>query len=154
MADLTSGDLEVENGTGLVNANSYAGLVAAASYHNLRCNTEWADADESDQVAALIRGTDYLERRWCFLGTRFTDTQKLWFPIASLFYDARGVEVGETVPIQIEESLYEYALRAVIDGSRTSCSRTPSRTPAASSKRSSRRSALCSSRRNGTPGAA
>lgn len=116
MAGLVAGDLIIEDGTGIVDANSYSAIAGATEYHRLRCNSDWADAGEADQVAALIRGTDYLERRWCFLGTVLTDEQRLHFPIESVFYDARGIDVGETVPVQIEEALYEYALRAVTAG--------------------------------------
>ena len=107
-------DLIPETGAGVVNANTYATRAEATAYHAPRDNTDWANADESNQVAALIRATDYMDRRWNFPGSQSTTTQGLRWPRVHVF-DREGNDVSNTLPLPIKEATIEYALRIVAD---------------------------------------
>lgn len=112
---VSESDLIVEDGTGITDANTYVSLAVATEYHRLRDNTAWEDAGENNQVASLIRASQYLDDRWQFQGTSFVETQGLEFPKTEI-YDKDGYDVGETVPIEIINATCEYALQAVGDG--------------------------------------
>lgn len=60
-----------EDGSGVADANSYATLADANSYHTDRGNTSWTGTNEAKQ-AALIKATDYIEQVY---GTRFIGEQ-------------------------------------------------------------------------------
>ncbi len=113
---LTPADLVVEDGTGLANANSYASLDFANEYHRLRDNVVWTNATDHNKVGALIRATDYVDRRWRFVGSLFKATQALAWPRLDAF-DAEGNDQSETVPKGIQEAAAEYALRALTSAS-------------------------------------
>jgi len=72
----------VENGTGLANAESYASVAAADTYHANRGNTLWATMSVGEKEAALRRATDYMRQayrlRW--KGARLNETQALDWP--------------------------------------------------------------------------
>jgi len=74
--------MTIEDGTGLENADSYAGVSVADSYHIARGNLYWMDASEEAKSAALIRACDYLERAYGRLwhGARISVMQRLSFP--------------------------------------------------------------------------
>lgn len=120
-----SADLVVEDGTGKDDANSFSSIATALAYTRLRQSgplARWALADESNQVAALIIGTDYVCQRWQYVGAISVedagsgDPQALCFPrnnYGSDLYDARGIDVTDTVPSQIIEATIEYACRAL-----------------------------------------
>lgn len=74
--------LTVEDGTGLADAESYASVADADSYHALRGNTLWATMSETEKEAALRRATDYLVQayRLRFKGTRVNGVQTLDWP--------------------------------------------------------------------------
>jgi hypothetical protein len=109
---LTPADLVVEDGTGLANANSYASLTFANDYHRLRDNVIWINAADHHKVGALIRATDYVDRRWRFVGSLFNATQALAWPRLEAF-DADGNDQSEKVPGVVQEATAEYALRAL-----------------------------------------
>jgi hypothetical protein len=117
-----SGNLIVEDGTGVSDANSYGVLAIVTAYVTLRQDAKllpWLSADESNQVAAAIIATDYVDSRWRFLGEITypgdddTDPQNLRWPRTSMI-DERGVEVEEDeLPIGLLNSWCEYAARAL-----------------------------------------
>ena len=109
---LIEADLIVEDGSGLADANAYIDFAFADEYHRLRANEAWADADENSKVAAIVRATDYVDRRWRFVGSRFVDGQALAWP-RDVAYDKDGFDQSEIVPAVIENITAEYALRAV-----------------------------------------
>ena len=120
-------DLVVEDGTGLVGANSYSDIATATAYCTLRNGSDpydrWLNTDESNRVSALIFATQYLHRRWEFKGDVFNDgdgdpaaAQALHFPVEFPVYDGRGIEISETVPAQIVDATIEYACRAINSG--------------------------------------
>jgi len=104
----------VEDGTGLANANSYASVASADTYHENRGNGTWADAETADKQVALIRATDYIDLN-SFKDTILEDDQSLQFPRYNL-ENRNGVQVGSTVPVEIEEATFEYALEVLNGG--------------------------------------
>lgn len=118
---LVAADLIVETGSGSALANSYLGLAEAAEYHRLRANAAWAAATEDARVGALIQATQYMDIRWTFEGEIRVDdpAQALAWPRNGggfddePLYDARGVDVRNTVPVAIRQATAEYALRAL-----------------------------------------
>ena len=54
----------VENGTGLVDANSYASLEEALAYWTDRGGTAWTGANDSARSVALIKASAYLDGRY------------------------------------------------------------------------------------------
>lgn len=57
--------LIVEDGSGVLKANSYVGLAYAYRYLQQRNRlTDWTTASTSDQEAALISATDYIDKRF------------------------------------------------------------------------------------------
>jgi len=95
----------VEDGTGLTGAQSYISIEFADIYHTLRANSVWVNlTDEALKVAALVKATDYVDRRWRdqFIGDPLTTTQALAFP---------RTELG--LPVAFKNAIAEYALREV-----------------------------------------
>ena len=116
-----AGDLIVEDGTGVADANSYTDIADADAYANDRqvgALAVWLQADESNKVAALIVATQYLDSRWRFVGTISVedtgagDPQTLAWPRGPAF-NAEGIDVSDEVPDQIVDALIEYAARAI-----------------------------------------
>ncbi len=114
-------DLKVEDGTGLDTSNSYVDRSDAQFYANLRQTLElqrFLEADESNQVAALIIATQYVDQRWVYEGAISVedagagDPQALQWPRGPAF-DSRGIDVSDELPDQIIEATIEYAARAI-----------------------------------------
>jgi hypothetical protein len=86
--------LVLEDGTGLVNANSYTSLSAANDYLTLRGRPVVEEVH-------LIQATDYIDTRWGdqFVGEPLKDTQALAFP--------RTQVTG--IPKQLKIAAAEYA---------------------------------------------
>lgn len=72
--------LIVEDGSGLPNAESYVSVSTAAAYLTAMGSPDFADAQLSEQEAALRRATQYLDTRYTFIGEPMTDTQALQWP--------------------------------------------------------------------------
>jgi hypothetical protein len=108
--------LIVEDGTGLLDAESYASVAEADAYHAARGNTAWANVAEKE--AMLRRATDYMTQayrmRWA--GDRVYDAQALdwpraWVPITSRSY-AFSYLSQTLVPIEVKRACMELALIA------------------------------------------
>ena len=97
--------LVVEDGTGVVNANSYIDTTYFDSYWTDRGNSEAVAI--TDKEPLLIQATDFIEsiyyNKW--LGYRLTDIQVLEFPRV-----IDGVDVG--VPDRLKKAVWELALKA------------------------------------------
>ena len=95
---------QVEDGSGLPDANSFASVAFADAYFADRGVTTWAGPN-ADKQTALVRGTDYInsffEKR--FKGVQLTDTQALCFPR----------DVAGALPTALLKATSEYALRAL-----------------------------------------
>ena len=102
-----------EDGTGLVDANSYPTLAFADTYHADRGNASWALATEAARNAALIRATDYGDKRFGkrFRGWKQSKEQAREWPRMGA-YDDDGYQF-EGIPNQLLYAICEYALRAL-----------------------------------------
>ena len=112
--------LIVEDGTGLANAESYASVAEADTYHTARGNTGWEAVD--DKEAALRKATDYMlqtySMRW--VGDRATNTQALDWPRTDA--TRKNVTTGQgwyqdtysstIVPTEVKRACAELALKA------------------------------------------
>lgn len=107
--------LIVEDGTGLVDANSYVTLEEAQSYNDNHGNSVWGETSPDDaKIVALIRGTSYIDTRY---GTLFNGRKKngraqaLEWPRVGAS-DAAGQEIlPDEVPVEIKRATIEAALR-------------------------------------------
>jgi hypothetical protein len=99
----------VEDGTGLVNANSYASVADADAYFTDRGNTAWGLATSDDKSSALINATDYIDTtnagKWVGC-VEFPDT-----PQALAFPRTKMVKFPDGVPAGVVRATYEYAVR-------------------------------------------
>jgi hypothetical protein len=107
--------LVVEDGTGVVGANSYASAEDADAYFADRANTTWSAADDVTKSAALINATDYIEMKGTLLWKgqeEFPDApQGLSFPRVNMGY---GLPDG--LPTGVVRATYEYAVRWINSG--------------------------------------
>lgn len=110
---------QAEDGTGLTDSNSYIAVALADIHHTDRENTQWTDMTTGEKEAALIRATDYIEKRFGrkFLGRRQNRTQALEWPRVDAEdrdgFLLTGVAV-DAIPRQLQKACSEYALRAFI----------------------------------------
>ena len=109
--------LVVEDGSGLTNANSYASLAYADSYHEYHRNpATWTEADDADKEQALRMATWWLDQtygdRW--IGLKSTQEQALDWP-RGLAYDRNGYQVpDDEVPNRLKDATCEMALRYLL----------------------------------------
>jgi hypothetical protein len=117
--------LEVEDGTGKADAESYISVADASAYHEARGNTAWAGlASDTEREQMLRRATDFMtatyRERWA--GYRVSTTQALDWPRYEV--PIKDVTVGgqfpayyasDEVPVAVQRACAELALRA-IDG--------------------------------------
>lgn len=76
----------VEDGSGLINSNSYASIAETDQYMSARYRSAWSEATEQQKTAALIAATDYMEARfgYRFLGQRkFPAHTRAWSVLSS-----------------------------------------------------------------------
>lgn len=98
--------LIVEDGTGMMDSNSYVSVADADAYFKLRGIMTWDILPESDKESALVNGTDYIGVRWpCFKGEPLNEFQALPFPRTE----------WEGVPEAVKRACMEYALAASED---------------------------------------
>lgn len=102
-----------EDGTGLANANSYATLQFADDYHADRGNGSWGLETPANRQAALVRATDYADKRFGarFRGFRESQQQALEWPRFSAFDNDDFLL--RNIPSQLLKAVAEYALRAL-----------------------------------------
>jgi hypothetical protein len=100
----------VEDGSGVVGANSYTSVAFADAYFAERGNTVWdAIADDADKEKLLILATDYIELIFCrrFIGEMVATDQALSWPRNNADPYANNV-----IPIVLQKACAEYARRA------------------------------------------
>ena len=108
--------LEVEDGTGKTNAESYISVADATARHAAFGNAAWANA-ASDTVreAALRQGTAYMlqayRNRW--LGFRLSIKQSLDWPRVYVIIDENTPVPTDSVPTDIANACADLALRAL-----------------------------------------
>lgn len=102
--------LEVEDGTGLANAEAYISVSDADAYFTARGNTTWAALTTEAKEQALRKGADYLEGyRW--KGDRYSATQALAWPRSSVIVDGYTLD-ADTLPAALVRANAELALKA------------------------------------------
>jgi hypothetical protein len=103
--------LTIENGTGLSTATAYISVDDADTYHSDRGNDAWAAATFADKERAIVRGTDFIDTRYRFRGTRLYETQALSWPRVDAYDDDGFLLDG--LPAEVEKATAEAALRAL-----------------------------------------
>ena len=107
----------VEDGTGLSNSNSYLSEADADTHFADRGNATWAAASSANKTAALVRASDYIDKRFGmrFKGFKQSDAQAMEWPrIGALDADDYLLnDPNDAVPRQIKKATAEYALRAL-----------------------------------------
>jgi len=101
---------------GADNANAYADVSFVDSYHSDRGNTAWATFAQADRESAVIRATDYIDKRFGkrFRGFRNSKEQALEWPRLNAFDDDGYLLSGaDEIPRNLKEAMAEYALRAL-----------------------------------------
>lgn len=109
----------IEDGTGVVGANSYASENDADTYFEDRDNTDWNNySGTGDKEAALIRATTALDNmyRYQYTGYRtFGRDQMLEWPRTAA-YDYEGILIDtQEIPIEVIQSTCEFAVRELMD---------------------------------------
>lgn len=105
--------LIVEDGTGRMDAESYASITEGDAYALVHVNSAWSGADDAGKENALRLGTQYLDnvyrQRW--QGTRYRELQTLTWPRVGV-YDADGYLVRLVVPTLVKSATIEAAFRS------------------------------------------
>lgn len=101
----------VEDGTGVVDANSYTTALWADTYFADRGNSSWAAALLAEKETALIQATDYLDVIYSYPGRRKSSTQALEWPRAGA--TNHYGEMLEGVPVILMRATAELAVRAL-----------------------------------------
>lgn len=111
--------LEVEDGTGKANAESFVSVAEALTYHAARGNTAWAAlASDALREQALRRATDYMQQvyrsRW--QGSRVSSAQRLEWPRDGVTkranYPYHDYYANNIVPEEVRNVCAELALKA------------------------------------------
>ena len=107
--------LVVENGTGLSNAESYASVADATTYHSNLGNASWASASGTNQEIALRKATIYLDAKYRgqWRGERILQTMSLSWPRYNVIDDDNFEVVSTAVPQALKNACMELALRAL-----------------------------------------
>lgn len=108
-----------EDGTGITGANAYVAQVFVDGHHADRNNTRWTDFTSPEKLAAIIRASDYIDKRFGrrFVGIRSQKNQGLEWPRTDAFDDDGFVlSAIDDIPRQLQKAAAEYALRAAICG--------------------------------------
>jgi len=120
--------LITEDGTGLINSESYVSVTDCATYFSNRGITNWATITTAQQEQALRRATDYMTQayRSKWKGRRVLITQALDWPRVGVVLDDFGGSQGQNnfgsyglfqvlytiVPIPVVNACCELAFRA------------------------------------------
>lgn len=74
----------IEDGTGIVNADSYVDISYADDYFNSRDVSEWEDLEDSEKEVMLIKATDFIDNGYQWNGKKSNIEQSLRFPRVNL----------------------------------------------------------------------
>lgn len=106
-SNLPSIELIIENGNGIVNANSYVDLDFALEYCTMKGYSDWANLSEDEQKIYLIRGTEFVDNYYTWKGFRRYKNQALSFPREDLF-DLDRYKVDD-IPTALKKACIEAA---------------------------------------------
>jgi hypothetical protein len=111
----------VEDGTGIVDANSYVEVSFVNQYAENYCPeklSDWNALTEEEKQSAIIQGSIYIDKNFTFKGHVKSCVQGLLFPRVCL-YDPCGNEIADVVPDanygSVKKATAEYALRAAFE---------------------------------------
>lgn len=97
----------VEDGTGLMNANSFVDIAFSDNYFSLRGYTQWEELSDEQKEVFLIRGSEFVNYAYDFYGKKQNPTQALKFPRVGLIDEDGELVVG--VPSVLKEAVCESA---------------------------------------------
>lgn len=100
--------LVVEDGTGLVNSESYISIAEADLYHSNRGNLGWTGTNTVKENS-LRKATEYLDRTYSFKGALVKFNQSLKWP-RYLVVDDEGRNLSNQIPKVIKDAIAELAL--------------------------------------------
>lgn len=106
--------LEVEDGTGKANAESYISVADATSRHSSLGNTNWALLSNDEMEQALRRATIHMENtyRMRWVGCRYSDTQALSWPRVIYQLVDSWTIASDEIPADIANACADFALKA------------------------------------------
>lgn len=96
--------LIIEDGSGVLNANSYGTVAGARTYAVARAVT--LSATDSDVEVQLIKAMDYLESQ-NYLGNQVSFTQSLQWPRQNLEYDPDDPVPSNLIPPSLINAQYQ-----------------------------------------------
>lgn len=99
--------LIVEDGTCVVNANSYISLEDANEYQTQRNRTDWLALTDNEKKASLIKATQYVDNLYKWRGVRkFHSNQRMNFPRVGIYIEGYAVK---EIPNQLKDAICEAA---------------------------------------------
>ena len=110
---------QVETGSGDTGSNAYMSVASVVTHHADRGNTAWTDFGTAEQEQAIVRASDYIDKRFGvrFRGVRKIKDQGLEWPRTNAFdNDGFLLSGSDDIPRQILKACAEYSLRAAICG--------------------------------------
>lgn len=101
---------------GAVDANAYVSLAEADAYMETVLHaSEWWDANDDDQKAAIAWATRLLDQQINWYGTKTTETQSLRIPMVWNIVDPDGYEISDLiVPVFAKNATSEFAKHLII----------------------------------------
>ena len=105
--------------SGASTATAYITEAEADDHHSDRGNTAWSTFSSGIKQAAIIRATDYIDKRFgkTFRGIRRARDQALEWPRLDAFDNDGFLLSGvDDIPRNLKKATAEYALRAIIYG--------------------------------------
>lgn len=103
--------LVVEDGTGLVNANSYIDVAYADSYFTNKGDLVWDTYTLADKETYVFNAATAVDAKWgsAYRGTMWTSDQAMLFP-RTTFIDGNGRKVAaQTIPKELKDTQCEMA---------------------------------------------
>ena len=101
----------VEDGTGLLNADSYVSTEYADSYFSARGVSEWVALTTSKKEQLLIKATDFIDNIYQWYGKKEFETQALRFPRVDI-RDYEGAEI-KGIPTCLKQAVCDASLIAM-----------------------------------------
>lgn len=110
MADTTEFNINliVEDGSGMMNANSYVTLAYADQYAVNRNYSGWVSQSDYVKSAAIIKAMDYVDNIFDWKGRKMYKDQALNFPRANII-DDDGFNYSGEIPERLKKAICEAA---------------------------------------------
>ena len=112
--------LVVETGEGLSDANSYATLAEAETYHDTIPTTwrgMWLDASDADKEVCLVRATSLLDQLCPWLGDAVTTGQTLRWPRSGVYTRDGLLLADDAIPQWLKDATSEFG-RCLLESNR------------------------------------